>query len=91
MSAPTPKPTPEGAYAAQVRADLRVRCLSLMTKEAFVGLPAPHEQAFEADGPIWWCEETGDAFGPDNEPVETDPCHGRCAQARRCYRPPLSP
>ena len=75
-------------YADEVRAQLRVRCIHLMTKEAFVGIPSEHEQAFEADGPIWWCEQTSEALGPDGSAAD-ETCHGPCD--RTCFAPPVRP
>lgn len=74
-----------GAYAAAVRRELRTRCIHLATKEAFVGLPAPHEQPFALDEPLWWCDRTGKAFGPDGSAA----CRARChAPGRVCYDSP---
>ena len=68
-------PTP--SYAERVRESLRVRCVHLLTKEAFVGEPAPHEHEFEADGAIWWCDLTAGPLGPDGSAADA----GRCDRA----------
>lgn len=75
-------------YADEVRAQLRVRCVHLVTKEAFVGVPSEHEQAFEADGPIWWCDRTSEAMGPDGCAAD-ESCHAPCN--RTCFEPPVRP
>jgi hypothetical protein len=77
---------PDGAYTRRVEQQLRVRCLHLRTKEAFTGLPSAHEREFEADGPVWWCDRTGEALGPDGSQACTDDCHG---PGRSCYEPPV--
>lgn len=79
----------DGSYRKEVEAQLRVRCVHLETKEAFVGLPAEHEQAFAADDAILWCDQTGEALGPDGNAAEMEGCHGECPRA--CYQPPLRP
>lgn len=76
-------------YRAQLEAELKVRCIHLQTKEAFVGLPSEHEQAFAADGPIWWCEQTSEPLGPDGAAAEQTACDGSCP--RPCYEAPIRP
>ena len=49
------------------------------------GVPSAHEQAFPVDEPIWWCEQTGEALGPDGSAACRRDCHG---PGRRCYTPP---
>ena len=39
-----------------------------------VGLPEAHEEEFPADEPIWWCERTGEALGPDG----SEACRAKC-------------
>jgi len=73
----------DGAYRRDVEAELRIRCIHLKTKEAFVGLPSEHETAFPADGPICWCDQTGEPLGPDAAPADPGGCHG--ASPRTCY------
>jgi hypothetical protein len=91
----TPRETNDAApleplsYAEQVHADLRVRCIHLATKEAFVGLPEPNDQRGSLTEAIWWCEHTGDVRGPKGDIVDEDSCHGRCG--RGCYEPPIRP
>lgn len=76
----------EGEYTRKVHEALRTRCVHLFTKEMFCGVPEAHEEAFEADGAIFWCDQTGEGLGPDGSEV----CEERCAQAgRACYEPPV--
>lgn len=83
---PDPHALPEGAYAADVRAQRRTRCLHLMTKEAFTGIPSAHEKPFGLDEPLWWCDRTQRALGPDGSAACRDACHG---PGRACYVPPI--
>lgn len=75
-----------GEYARDLSRELRVRCVHLLTKEAFVGVPSAHETPFAADEPIWWCDRTGGALGPDGSTVCRRDCH---APGRACYEAPL--
>ena len=36
----------DGDYTRKVREELRVRCLHLLTKESFLGIPSEHEREF---------------------------------------------
>jgi len=76
----------DGDYTRAVQSELRVRCVHLMTKEAFLALPAAHEREFEADDPIWWCDKSGAALGPDGSEVCRAACHGA---TRSCYEGPV--
>ena len=77
----------DGEYTNEVRASLRTRCLDLQTKEAFLGIPEPHERAFAHDEGIYWCDRTSDVLGPDGEPV----CPKACGEpGRACYTPPVA-
>ena len=76
----------DGEYTREVEHDLRRRCLHLLTKEAFAGLPSQHEEAFAADEPIWWCDRTGEALGPDGSAACQRDCHG---PGRTCYEAPV--
>lgn len=78
--------TSDGEYAREVEQELRTRCIHLMTKETFLGIPSEHEQAFEADEPIWWCDRTGGALGPDGSEACKAPCH---KPGRSCYEGPV--
>lgn len=92
MGAPKNPGRPEAlppTYAERVRQQLRVRCVNLLTKEAYTGEPAPHETEFDADGPIWWCDQTGAALGPDGATADEAGCHGACP--RSCYVLPTRP
>ncbi|MDJ0973511.1 MAG: hypothetical protein QNJ98_03560 [Planctomycetota bacterium] len=76
------------SYRQQVEDQLRTRCIHLRTKEAFVGLPSEHEEAFPADAAIWWCDETGEPLGPDGHAAD-EGCHGPCD--RPCFQAPIRP
>ena len=77
----------DGKYTDDVRAALRTRCIDLLTKEAFLGIPEAHEQAFAHDEGIFWCDRTSESIGPDGEPV----CAKVCGKpGRGCYTPPVS-
>ena len=75
-----------GEYTADVRAQMRTRCVNLLTKEVFTGLPAEHEKPFGLDEPLWWCDRTGRALGPDGSAACREGCH---APGRTCYIPPI--
>ena len=76
------------SYADEVRAAMKTRCVHLRTKEQFVGVPSEHEQAFEADDAIFWCDRTSEALGPDGGSA----CGHECGKpGRRCYEPPVRP
>jgi len=76
----------DGDYTRAVQSELRVRCIHLLTKEAFLGLPAEHEREFEADEPIWWCDKTHAPLGPDGSEACRASCHGK---DRACYEGPF--
>ena len=76
----------DGEYTRAVESELRVRCLHLLTKQAFLALPAESEREFEADEPIWWCDRTGEALGPDGSEACRATCHG---PGRGCYEGPV--
>ena len=76
-----------GEYTRRVREELQTRCVHLYTKEGFLGLPEEHEQEFEADGPVWWCDQTGNGLGPDGSIACQEAC---CRFGRACYEPPAS-
>lgn len=76
------------SYADDVRAALRTRCVHLCTKEQFIGIPSEHEQAFEADEPIFWCDKTSEPLGPDGASACGNACGG---PGRPCYEPPVRP
>ena len=77
-----------GDYARRVREALKVRCVHLKTKEAYLGLPGPDAQANPYDTAIWWCSQTCGVFGPDGG----DAVPARCERpGRTCYVPPLRP
>ena len=74
------------SYRDQVKADLRTRCVHLRTKESFLALPERNEVRGTTDEPIWWCDLTSEALGPDGSAACHAGCHGA---ARGCYIPPL--
>ena len=76
----------DGEYANEVREELRTRCIHLLTKEAFLEIPADHEKQFEADEPIWWCDKTSEVLGPDGSEACRKDCHG---PGRACYERPI--
>lgn len=76
----------DGEYTRAVQSELRVRCIHLLTKQAFLALPAESEREFEADEPIWWCDRTGEALGPDGSEACRQHCHG---PGRACYEGPV--
>ena len=80
------KPQGDGDYRRTVQSEMRVRCIHLMTKGMFVGVPSDHERAFEADDPIWWCDKTSEPLGPDGSPACHEDCHGA---PRSCYEGPV--
>ncbi len=76
------------SYADDVRAAMRTRCIHLRTKEQFVGIPSEHEQPFEGDDAIFWCDQTCEALGPDGGTA----CGTECGlPGRPCYEPPIRP
>ncbi len=77
----------DGDYTRDVQAALRKRCLNLVTKESFLGIPEAHEQPFAHDEGIFWCDKTGEVLGPDGSEV----CARVCGQpGRGCYEGPVS-
>ena len=78
--------TRDGDYTRAVRAELRVRCIHLLTKESFLPLPPESARAFEADEPIFWCDRTGEPLGPDGSEACRAQCHG---PGRACYEGPV--
>ncbi|MDA1193732.1 MAG: hypothetical protein O2894_00960 [Planctomycetota bacterium] len=75
----------DGDYTRSLRAALRTRCAYLLTKEAFLGLPEPHERPFAHDEGIFWCDRTSAVLGPDGSQV----CARACgAPGRDCYESP---
>lgn len=79
---------PRGDYAQRVREALKVRCVHLKTKEAYLGLPGPGSQEGRFDTTIWWCEQTCGVFGPDGASALPASCE---RPGRACYVPPLRP
>jgi hypothetical protein len=61
-------------YAKKVREALRVRCVHLKTKRAFLGLPAADEVENPFDTAVWWCERTCEALGPDGSTAHPTSC-----------------
>lgn len=70
----------------RLREVLRVRCVHLKTKSAYVGRPDDDEPENDIDTAVWWCEHTCDALGADGGPAEPARCDG---PGRACYRGPV--
>jgi len=77
-----------GEYRRKVLAQRRVRCVHLLCKEAFTGVPEPHEVEFAANPPMFWCDRTGRPLGPDGSAATEARCHG---PGRSCYESPGRP
>jgi hypothetical protein len=77
-----------GQYRRRVLEARRARCVHLLCKEACTGVPEAHEREFAANPPIFWCDRTGRALGPDGGAATEARCGGT---PRRCYEPPLRP
>lgn len=79
---------PPGDYARRVREALKVRCVHLKTKEAYLGLPGPDAEESRYDTTIWWCSQTCGVFGPDGGTAVPPACE---RPGRACYSPPVRP
>jgi hypothetical protein len=71
------------AYARKVRAALRVRCVHLRTKAAFLGMPGPGDPENVFDTAVWWCGVTCEALGPDGASASPERCS---TEGRACRR-----
>ncbi len=76
----------QGDYMREVQGELRTRCIHLLTKEAFLGIPSEHEERITGDEPIWWCDKTTEPLGPDGSEACRAHCHG---PGRACYEAPI--
>lgn len=76
------------SYGDRVREALKVRCVQLKTKEAFLGLPGAGREEGRFDTTIWWCSATCGVFGPDGGTAVPAACE---KPGRACYQPPLRP
>lgn len=85
MSSPNHDALP---YPQRVREALKVRCVHLKTKEAFLGLPSHDTQEGRYDTTIWWCAQTCLVFGPDGGTAAPAGCE---RPGRACYTPPVRP
>jgi hypothetical protein len=75
----------EGGYRQEVEQALRTRCLHLLTKEAYTGLPEANETRPPVGEAAFWCDLSGEALGPDGSQV----CPRACGRpGRSCYEPP---
>lgn len=72
-------------YAARVRAELRTRCVHLRTKQSFMPLPQPGDEANPHATAIWWCDLTCAALGADGSAAHPRHCD---APGRACYVAP---
>ncbi|MHC5010403.1 MAG: hypothetical protein ACYTG6_05545 [Planctomycetota bacterium] len=75
-------------YRRKVREALRVRCIHLKTKAAFLGLPDPGDRENDLDTAVWWCQQSCEALGPDRSAATPDTCE---KPGRTCYEPPVRP
>lgn len=75
-------------YRREVQDALKVRCIHLKTKRAYLGLPEPDEVDDDCDTAVWWCERTCDPLGPDRATADPEPCE---RPGRSCYVPPVRP
>lgn len=78
----------EGDYRRAVQEALRTRCVHLLTKRGFLGLPEPDEMDDPFDTAVWWCQCTAEPLGSDGSAADPDRC-GR--PGRRCYEAPRRP
>lgn len=76
------------AYRRKVQEALKVRCIHLKTKRAWLGLPGADEAENPIDTAVWWCERTCEPLGPDGTAAEPEGCEG---PGRGCYEPPVRP
>ena len=65
------------SYRRRVEDALKVRCVHLKTKAAFLGLPDEDDVENDLDTAIWWCEETCEGLGPDGSSAEPSACDPR--------------
>ncbi len=76
-------------YRRKVQEALRVRCVHLQTKRAWLGLPEADEVENPVDTAVWWCALTCEPLGPDASTVEPESCE---QPGRACYtEPPARP
>jgi hypothetical protein len=75
-------------YRRAVQDALKVRCVHLKTKRAYLGLPELDEVDDDCDTAVWWCEQTCEPLGPDGSSADPGPCE---RPGRPCYEPPLRP
>lgn len=75
-------------YRRKVLAQLRVRCIHLETKRAWLGLPGADDVENPFDTAVWSCARTCEPLGPDASAAEPGSCEG---PGRACYEPPVRP
>ena len=74
--------------AESLREVLRVRCVWLRTKAAYLNFPDPGQSENPISTAIFWCNRNGEALGPDGHTA----CAGDCDRpGRSCYEPPVRP
>lgn len=78
----------ERSYRRKVQDALKVRCVHLKTKRAWLGLPDEADVENPIDTAVWWCERTCEPLGPDGESAVPEACEG---PGRGCYVPPTRP
>ena len=75
-------------YRRKVQDALRVRCIHLKTKRAYLGLPGADDAENPVDTAVWWCEKTCEPLGPDDSAAEPGSCE---KPGRDCYVRPVRP
>lgn len=75
-------------YRRKVQDQLKVRCIHLETKRAWLGLPEADEVENPFDTAVWCCARTCEPLGPDASGAEPESCEG---PGRTCYEPPVRP
>lgn len=78
----------EKSYRRKVMDALKVRCVHLKTKRAWLGLPEEDDVENPIDTAVWYCEQTCEPLGPDDESAVPEACEG---PGRPCYEPPVRP
>lgn len=78
----------DGSYRREVQEALKTRCVHLLTKRAFLGLPEEDEVDDPFDTAVWWCQCTAEPLGADGSAAEPRSCGG---SGRSCYEEPLRP
>jgi len=75
-------------YRRKVEEALKVRCIHLDTKRAWLGLPEADEVDDPFDTAVWTCRRTCEPLGPDGSAADPASCE---KPGRACYVPPTRP